>query len=31
MNRYKITKTLGDGSYGSVLKAINVQTGEVVS
>lgn len=30
MNRYKITKQLGDGTYGSVLKAVNRQTGEVV-
>lgn len=31
MNRYKVTKQLGDGSYGSVLKAINRQTGEVTA
>jgi len=31
MNRYKITKTLGDGSYGSVLKAVFIQTGEVTA
>lgn len=31
MNRYKVTKQLGDGTYGSVLKATNRQTGEVVS
>lgn len=31
MNRYKITKQLGDGTYGSVLKGVNRQTGEVVS
>eukprot|EP00440_Ansanella_granifera_P037830 gb/GFBE01041039.1/.p1 GENE.gb/GFBE01041039.1/~~gb/GFBE01041039.1/.p1 ORF type:complete len:486 (+),score=87.03 gb/GFBE01041039.1/:1-1458(+) len=31
MNRYKVTKTLGDGTYGSVLKAQNKQTGEVVA
>ena len=30
MNRYKVTKQLGDGTYGSVLKATNRQTGEVV-
>jgi male germ cell-associated kinase len=30
MNRYKILKSLGDGTYGSVLKAVNKQTGEVV-
>ncbi len=31
MNRYKVTKKLGDGTYGSVLKAINRTTGEVVA
>eukprot|EP00501_MAST-03F_sp_TOSAG23-6_P001486 GSMAST32.ASY1.ANO1.1545.1 assembled CDS len=31
MNRYKVTKKLGDGAYGSVLKAVNHQTGEVVA
>ena len=31
MNRYKITKQLGDGTYGSVLKAVNRQSGEVVA
>ncbi|CAM9251163.1 unnamed protein product, partial [Phaeothamnion confervicola] len=31
MNRYKVTKQLGDGTYGSVLKAVNRQTGEVVA
>lgn len=31
MNRYKIVKPLGDGTYGSVLKAVNRQTGEIVS
>ncbi|KAH8056362.1 isocitrate lyase [Aureococcus anophagefferens] len=35
MNRYKITKQLGDGTYGaarrSVLKAVNRQTGEVTA
>ena len=30
MNRYKVTKQLGDGTYGSVLKAQNRQTGEIV-
>lgn len=24
MDKYKITKTLGDGTYGSVVKAINI-------
>ena len=31
MNRYKVTKQLGDGTYGSVLKGVNRQTGEVVA
>ncbi|KUF91375.1 Poly(A) polymerase [Phytophthora nicotianae] len=31
MNRYKVTKQLGDGTYGSVLKAVNRQSGEVVA
>lgn len=31
MNRYKVTKQLGDGTYGQVLKAVNRQTGEVVA
>ena len=31
MNRYKVIKQLGDGTYGSVLKAVNRSTGEVVS
>ncbi|KAL0218206.1 hypothetical protein RCL1_009054 [Eukaryota sp. TZLM3-RCL] len=31
MRRYKILKQLGDGSFGSVLKAVNNQTGEVVA
>ncbi|OQR93596.1 mitogen activated protein kinase 7 [Achlya hypogyna] len=31
MNRYKITKQLGDGTYGSVLKAVNRTSGEVVA
>mmetsp|Transcript_4724 Transcript_4724/g.7942 ORF Transcript_4724/g.7942 Transcript_4724/m.7942 type:complete len:488 (+) Transcript_4724:155-1618(+) len=31
MNRYQVTKQLGDGTYGSVLKAINRQTGEVTA
>eukprot|EP01033_Poteriospumella_lacustris_P005168 gene5167-3687_t len=31
MNRYKVTKQLGDGTYGSVLKAVNRQTGEVTA
>mmetsp|Transcript_24297 Transcript_24297/g.43977 ORF Transcript_24297/g.43977 Transcript_24297/m.43977 type:complete len:461 (-) Transcript_24297:119-1501(-) len=31
MNRYKVTKTLGDGTYGSVLRAVNKQTNETVA
>jgi serine/threonine protein kinase len=31
MNRYKVTKTLGDGTYGSVLKGQNKQSGEIVA
>ena len=28
MDKYKITKTLGDGTYGSVVKATNIATKE---
>lgn len=31
MQRYKVTGQLGDGTYGSVFKAVNRQTGEVVA
>ncbi|PSC74122.1 CMGC RCK MAK kinase [Micractinium conductrix] len=31
MQRYRVTKQLGDGTYGSVFKATNRQTGEVVA
>ena len=31
MQRYKVTKQLGDGTYGSVLKAVNLQSGEVTA
>lgn len=31
MNRYSLKKKLGDGTYGSVLKAVNRQTGEEVA
>jgi protein kinase len=31
MNRYKVTKVLGDGTYGSVLRAQNKQTGDTVA
>jgi serine/threonine protein kinase len=30
MNRYKVIKALGDGTYGSVFRAVNRSTGEVV-
>ena len=31
MNRYRVTRTLGDGTYGSVFKAVSVADGEVVA
>merc|ERR1719440_803568 len=31
MNRYRISKVLGDGTYGSVLKAQNKSSGEMVA
>jgi protein kinase len=31
MNRYRITKTLGDGTYGSVFQATLLATGETVA
>lgn len=31
MNRYKVLKHLGDGTYANVWKAVNRQTGEVVA
>ena len=31
MDRYKIVKQLGDGTYGEVLKATNKQSGEIVA
>ena len=31
MDRYKVIKTIGDGSYGSVAKATNKATGETVA
>eukprot|EP00744_Colponema_vietnamica_P003014 GILI01004668.1.p1 GENE.GILI01004668.1~~GILI01004668.1.p1 ORF type:complete len:494 (-),score=78.93 GILI01004668.1:190-1671(-) len=31
MNRYKIAKVIGDGTYGSVVRGINKSTGEVVA
>jgi serine/threonine protein kinase len=30
MNKYRITKQLGDGSFGTVIKAQDVETGEMV-
>lgn len=31
MNRYNVTKTLGDGTYGSVLLGLNKENGERVA
>jgi serine/threonine protein kinase len=31
MNRYKVTKMLGDGTFGCVMKARNKQSGEWVA
>jgi len=31
MERYKVIKELGDGTYGSVWKALNQQTHEIVA
>lgn len=31
MDKYKIIKNLGDGTYGNVAQATNTQTGEVVA
>jgi len=31
MEKYSGAKTIGDGTYGSVLKAVNSQTGEIVA
>ena len=31
MERYRILKAVGDGTYGSVSKAVNRSTGEVVA
>mgnify|MGYP000983889267 CR=1 FL=1 len=31
MDRYKIHKSVGDGTYGTVIKANNIKTGEIVA
>lgn len=31
MERFDLTKKLGDGAYGSVFKATNLKTGEIVA
>jgi protein kinase len=31
MEKYKVVKTIGDGTYGSVAKAYDKETGEVVA
>ena len=31
MDKYKILKTLGDGTFGSVFKAINIKTRNIVA
>ena len=31
MDKYSIIKTIGDGTYGSVIKAMNRRTGEIVA
>lgn len=31
MNRYRIIRAVGDGAYGSVLKAVNKKSGEIVA
>jgi len=31
MNRYSLTKQLGDGTYGSVMLATDTDTGETVA
>lgn len=31
MDKYKVIKKVGDGTFGSVSKAVNQQTGEVVA
>lgn len=31
MEKYKTLKTLGDGAFGTVYKATNIKTGEIVA
>jgi len=31
MNRFKLNQLIGAGTYGSVVRAVNKETGEVVS
>lgn len=31
MDKYKTVKVIGDGTYGSVIKAMNRKTGEIVA
>lgn len=31
MEKYNCIKTIGDGTYGSVIKAMNLKTGEIVA
>jgi protein kinase len=31
MDKYSTIKVIGDGTYGSVIKAINKKTGEIVA
>ena len=31
MDRYKILETVGDGTYGSVVRAVNKNTEEIVA
>ena len=31
MDKYNTVKTIGDGTYGSVIKAMNRRTGEIVA
>jgi len=30
MKRYRVLKVIGDGTYGSVVRAQNIETGEIV-